>query len=68
MLNEKQIKHVVMAAMARYSAENPGKRGLSRTEVTNIVSEYGGDANDVNAAILEGMKRMMPEEVRWHVC
>ena len=68
MLNEKQIRRIATAAMARYSAENNGKRGLKRTEAASLVAEYGGDANDVNAVIREGLARMMPEGVRWRVC
>ena len=68
MLTEKQINHIVMAAIARHSSGNNGKRGLSRKEVTSLVTEYGGDEKDVNAAMIEGFKRLAPEGVRWRVC
>ncbi len=60
MLNERQIKLVVTSAMSKYSAKNNGRRGLAKDDVIKTVAEFGGDASDVRAAMVVGIKRIAP--------
>lgn len=59
MLDEKEIRLVVTSAMSKYASENDGKEGLSKTDVLTIVLEHDGDMNDVRAAMIEGISRII---------
>ena len=58
MLSERQIKLVVTSAMSKYAAKNDGRRGLAKDDVIEAVAKFGGDINDVRAAMIEGIKRI----------
>ena len=61
MLNERQIMLVVSSAMSKYSAENSGRRGLAKKDIITAVAKFGGDATDVRAAMIVGLKRIAPD-------
>lgn len=61
MLNERQLELVVTSAMAKYAAENDGKRGLAKKDVITAVAEFDGDHNDVRLAMVMGLKRITPD-------
>lgn len=60
MLNERQVMLVVSSAMSKYSARNNGKRGLAKEDIIATVAQFGGDAYDVHAAMVMGIKRVAP--------
>lgn len=59
MLNEREINLVVTSAMSKYASENDGKDGLSKADVITIMLEHDGDMDDVRAAMVEGISRLM---------
>ena len=61
MLNERQIMLVVSSAMSKYSAENNGKRGLAKKDIITAVAQFGGDLEDVRAAMVLGIQRVAPD-------
>ena len=60
MLNERQVMLVVSSAMSKYSARNNGNRGLAKKDIIDTVAQFGGDASDVHAAMVIGLKRIAP--------
>ena len=61
MLSERQLGLVVSSAMSKYAAKNDGKRGLAKKDVIYAVAKFGGDMNDIRAAMIEGIKRIAPD-------
>ena len=59
MLDEREIRLVVTSAMAKYASENDGRNGLSKTDIITIMLEHDGDMDDVRAAMIEGISRLM---------
>ena len=63
MLNERQVMLVVSSAMSKYSARNNGKRGLAKEDIIDTVAQFGGEASDVHAAMVMGIKRIAPSHL-----
>ena len=61
MLNERQIMLVVSSAMSKYSVRNNGSRGIAKKDIVSAVAQFGGDAEDVSVAMIEGIKRIAPD-------
>ena len=55
MLNEVWIKKATRDAMTKYYGEH-GKKGISKSDVIEIILDMGGDADDVRAVMIEGAK------------
>lgn len=58
MLDERQILLVVSSAMSKYSAENNGRKGAAKKDIISAVAQFGGDVEDVQAAMIVCIKRI----------
>ena len=52
MLCKNTMEAVLALAMIKYSAENDGRNGISRKDVTELVELHGGSKEDVSRMMI----------------
>lgn len=62
MLSEVFIRKIVKDAIDKYKCENKGIPGASKSDIIEHVMKYGGDTEDVRAAMNECIKILIPNQ------
>ena len=63
MLCNNALDAVLAFAMAKYAAENDGKKGISKNDVVDLVKLHGGSTEDIEIVMVRAIEYLMPDGV-----